>query len=269
MTDTYDPAKDSFESYNAAIAALRAKLLRERCPASKRVEVIGQCELYLGDCMDVLPSIGKVSAVITDPPYGINMDKGTRGGGVDGFGKNIKRKPKAYDGGWDDKRPLPEVFAALLSASDKAIIWGGNYFSDLLPVSSKWLWWDKLQTMPSYSDGELAWTSLPGASTKKFVYNGSGLHAKEKDRFHPTQKPVELMRWCLSHLPGASTILDPFMGSGTTGVACVKSGLSFVGIERDPHYFDIACERIRKAYAQPDMFVSAPKREEPKQEALL
>lgn len=148
----------------------------------------------------------------------------------------------------------------MLDAADLHIIWGGNYFSDCLPVSQKWLWWDKLQTMPTYSDGELAWTSLPGTSTKKFVYNGSGLMAREQERWHPTQKPVELALWCLGFLPDAQTILDPFMGSGTTGVACVKLGRKFIGIEIEPKYFEIACRRIEDAYRQGDMFRPEPKK---------
>lgn len=232
----------------------------------RREEIIGDCRLLLGDCLEILPTLGKVDAVVTDPPYGINMDKGTRGCGYDGFGKGVKRQPRSYAGGWDADRPNRETFNVLLAAADCHIIWGGNYFTDFLPVSQKWLWWDKLQTMPTYSDGELAWTSLPGTSTKKFIYNGSGLMAKEKDRQHPTQKPIQLMQWCLGFLPGA-LVLDPFMGSGSTGVACAKLGRKFIGIEIDEGYFDIAVERIRKAYAQPDFFVErAP---EPRQEALL
>jgi DNA modification methylase len=147
----------------------------------------------------------------------------------------------------------------VIQSGKRHVIWGGNYFSDFLPVSKKWLWWDKLQTMPSYSDGELAWTSLDGSSTKKFVYNGSGLLAREQDREHPTQKPVELMKWCLGLAPEARFILDPFMGSGTTGVACAKLKRIFTGIEIDPNFFDIACKRIEQAYAQPDMFVEQTK----------
>ena len=217
----------------------------------KREEIIGDCRLLLGDCREILPTLGKVDACVTDPPYGINMDCGVRGGGYDGFGGGKKRTPRAYAGQWDGMRPEPALFAAILQSAPRHIVWGGNYFSDLLPVSQKWLWWDKLQTMPTYSDGELAWTSLSGSSTKKFVYNGSGLHAKEKERFHPTQKPVTLMQWCLGFIPDARTILDPFMGSGTTGVACVREGRSFIGIEIDEGYFDIACKRIRDEYARP------------------
>ena len=217
--------------------------------------IIGSATLYLGDCRDIVPTLGKVDAVVTDPPYGINMDKGTRGHGYDGFGLGKKRTPRSYAGGWDGERPDPEIFKVLLTCADKHIIWGGNYFSDLLPVSKKWLWWDKLQTMPTYSDGELAWTSLPGTSTKKFVYNGSGLHAKEQERFHPTQKPVQLMKWCVGFTSGV--VIDPFMGSGTTGVACMEMARAFIGIERDPAYFQIACKRIEDAQRQGDMFLGA------------
>lgn len=260
----YDAQADGAGSYLAAIEAKREKALA----AIKREVVIGDCRLLLGDCTEILRAVGKVSALITDPPFGIKMDRGAGGGGYDGFGKGIKRTPRTYAGGWDGDRPSRETFSLLLESAQRHIIWGGNYFSDFLPVSQKWLWWDKLQTMPSYSDGELAWTSLDGASTKKFVYNGSGLHAKEQDRQHPTQKPVELMRWCLGFVKDAQTILDPFMGSGTTGVACAKEGRSFIGIEIDEGYFDIACSRIEKAYAQPDMFIEA-RAPEPVQEAML
>lgn len=222
---------------------------------AQRVEIIGRATLIQADCRDVLPLLGKVDAVVTDPPYGINMDKGTRGCGYDGFGLGKKRTPRQYAGGWDGERPDAKLFNAILRAAPVHIIWGGNYFSDLLPVSQKWFWWDKLQTMPSFSDGELAWTSLPGTSTKKFTYNGSGLLAKERERFHPTQKPVQLMKWCVGFTTG--TVLDPFMGSGTTGVACSEIQRDFCGIERDPAYFDIACKRIDDAQRQGDMFIGA------------
>jgi len=223
-----------------------------------RVEIIGDATLYLGDCQDILPTLGRVDAVVTDPPYGIDMAGGFSGAG--GFSKPIARRE--YDGGWDSTRPQPELFREILSAAPVHILWGGNYFTDLLPVSKKWLFWDKCQTMPTFSDGELAWTSLSGVATKQFTYNGNGLQAKEKDRLHPTQKPVQLMQWCLGFVPDAQTILDPFMGSGTTGVACANLGRSFIGIEREPSYFDIACRRIAEAYKQPRLF------DEPKPKAI-
>ena len=232
-------------------------------------ERIGDCRLILGDCVSVMPALGRVDAVVTDPPYGISMDQGVRGGGVDGFGNGIKRRPREYAGGWDGERPQPAVFDLILGGSECAVVWGGNYFSDILPMSQKWLFWDKMQTMPSFSDGELAWTSLPGVSTKKFTYNGSGLHAKEKERFHPTQKPVALMEWCLGFLPDARTILDPFMGSGTTLVACAKLGRKGIGIELDPDYFEIACRRVEEAYRQPDLLIHYAPPAKPTQEVLL
>lgn len=221
----------------------------------KRKEIIGDCELYLGDCLDIMPALGKVDAVVTDPPYGIRAANGFDGfDGFGGIGTPIARRK--YDGDWDNDRPTKVCFEAILKAANSHIVWGGNYFTDMLPVSKKWLFWDKCQTMPTYSDGEIAWTSLSGVSTKRIIYNNNGLMAKEKNRVHPTQKPVVVMEWCLKQLPDNSlTILDPFMGSGTTGVACVKMGRKFIGIELDEKYFDIACKRIEEAYKQPDLFI--------------
>jgi DNA modification methylase len=198
----YDGRRDGFESYNVAIAAQRAKLLMERCPAARRVEVIGQCELYLGDCTEIMPSLGRVASVVTDPPYGINQANGMGGGGTDASGR-YKRQPKKYAGSWDKERPSAEAFSLLIDAAEKHIIWGGNYFADYLPPSGRWLFWDKLNSMPSYSDGEMAWSSLDGDAVKKFTYCNNGLASKrDGDRLHPTQKPVALMRWCLAFLSG-------------------------------------------------------------------
>jgi len=133
---------------------------------------------------------------------------------------------------------------------EKQIIWGGNYFTDNLPQQNKWLWWDKCMTMPTYSDGELAWTNLDGNSVKKIIYNNNGLQAKEKDRVHPTQKPLGVMKWCLTFIPDAVTILDPFMGSGTTLVACADMGRKGTGIELNEDYFNIACKRVEDFYRQ-------------------
>jgi DNA modification methylase len=226
-----------------------------------RIETLAEgVKLYLGDCREILPTLPKVDAVVTDPPYGIERHGGMGDLGFDGFGNRIQRKPKEYAGGWDEDRPSAETFSMILNGGRRAIIWGGNYFSDCLPASQKWLWWDKENTMPSYSDGELAWTNLDGTATKKFVYNGSGLMAKERDREHPTQKPVELMRWCVRLMPDdVYSIVDPFMGAGSTGIAAVKCSKRFRGIEIEPKYFDIACRRISEALKQPDMFIERPK----------
>lgn len=223
----------------------------------KRKEVIGKCTLYLGDCMEVMPTLGRVDAVVTDPPYGIGAANGSNAGGTDASGR-YKRRPRQYKGGWDDARASPETITSLLAVADRHIVWGGNFFSDVLPIGGRWLIWDKLNSMPTFSDGELAWTSIAGASVKKFAQCASGLAANRDGRQHPTQKPVALMQWCLGFLPKARTILDPFMGSGTTLVACAKMGRAGIGIELDEEYFNIACRRVEEAYRQPDMFVSAP-----------
>lgn len=230
----------------------------------KKDVTIGDCRLLLGDCMQIMPLLGKVDAVVTDPPYGIKQAEGFSGAG--GFSKPIARRE--YLGAWDNERPPTMAFEQMLAASDVQIIWGGQYFADILPAKGKWLWWDKCQTMPTYGDGEMAWTSLSGNAPKKIVYSNNGLQAKEKGRVHPTQKPVEVMKWCLGFLPSDAVVLDPYLGSGTTLVACAKLGRRGIGIELDPDYFEIACERVRKAYDQPDLFVAPPKASEPVQQGL-
>lgn len=210
-----------------------------------RVETIGAATLYLGDCRDVLPTLGKVDAVVTDPPYGIGKD-----GQKQSTGRHGGRKTHPFMG-WDAERPKRATFDLIRAAGNTQIIWGGNYFADLLPASMKWLVWDKGQRI-SQSDGELAWTSESGA-LRIHTINRCELLIDGTD--HPTQKPVRLMRWCLGFLPDAGTILDPFMGSGTTGVAAVQMGRRFIGVEIEPRYFDIACRRIEEAQRQADLFV--------------
>ena len=207
--------------------------------------IIGDCELYLGDCMDILPILEKVDAVITDPPYGIS-----RAGQQETFTKNIKHKRKHFeDLGWDEGRPSKELFYLMLKAGGKCLIWGGNYFADMLPPTMGWLYWDKGQKGLSMSDGELAWTSEQKA-LRSIVVNRSVLVGSQ----HTTQKPLQVMTWSIEQLGSPETILDPFMGSGTTGVAAVQMGRKFIGIEREPKYFEIACQRIEAAYAQGQLF---------------
>jgi DNA modification methylase len=227
----------------------------------KKVE-IGDCTLYLGDCLDVMPTLGKVDAVVTDPPYGI--------GEANGKNKSRSKLAKSNDYGkkdWDNEPCSDDKLQLMQEISKNQIIFGGNYFE--LPPTSCWLVWDKENGGADFADCELAWTNLKKAvRLKKHMWNGMLRKGQEERWGHPTQKPLEVMSWCISHLPdNAETILDPFMGSGTTGVACVKLGRSFIGIELDEEYFEIACERIRQAYAQPDMFVEQTK--EPEQGSLL
>ena len=215
-----------------------------------RVETIGDATLYLGDCLEILPTLGKVDAVVTDPPYGI------------GFGaKHTKWSANrgVILGDWDGE--VPDV-TPLLSVAKDVIIWGGERFN--LPVTRGWLTWAKPDAAPTFASTEFAWTNRDRPA-RHFVYSVGATNGERVG--HPTQKPLALMKWCLGFLPDAHTILDPFMGSGTTGVACAKLGRKFIGIEIDPGYFEIACERIRKAYDQPDFFVDRPK--PPIQETML
>ena len=213
-----------------------------------RVEMIAKgIECWLGDCRELLPYlVGKVDAVLTDPPYGIGED-----GGRCRTRKGTKNPRILRYGGWDNSTPEKSVFDMILACGDEQIIWGGNYFSDKLPPSKGWLYWQKLMG-GDFSDGELAWTSRNRA-LREFTKCPKG-----RDIEHPTQKPTEVMEWCLGFLPSAQTILDPFMGSGTTGVAAVKLGRKFIGIEIDEGYFNIACRRISEALKQPDLFIEKP-----------
>ena len=221
-----------------------------------RVEHIGEATLYLADCMEVLPTLPKVDAVITDPPYGIGADKGKKGSIPFKGGKPVEMAWHP-ENEWDKLRPPESVIRMTVDSGRVAVVWGGNYFADLLPPMGRWLWWDKCQTMPSYGDGELAWTNLPQKTPKKFVLANNKLLADRVERHHPTQKPLQLMHWCISLAGDVQTVIDPFMGSGTTGVAAVQMGRKFIGIEREPKYFDIACERIARAAAQQSLFDGA------------
>jgi site-specific DNA-methyltransferase (adenine-specific)/modification methylase len=225
-----------------------------------RVETIGDATLYLGDCRDILPTLGKVDAVVTDPPYGIGENHKK----VASRGKLAP--PKDYGAfSWDDET-ADEAINLAISKATHCIIFGGNYYQ--LPPTSCWLVWDKQNGDNDFADCELAWTNLQKA-VRRIYWRWNGMIRKGDDvREHPTQKPEGVMKWCIEQLPsGAKTICDPFMGSGTTGVAAVKLGKSFIGIEREPKYFDIACRRIEQAYKQPDMFIERPV--PPKQEVML
>lgn len=213
----------------------------------------GSVRLFLGDCLDILPHVGPVDAVVTDPPYGINADKEAS--------KNEGKWGWKFYGhtSWDTERPSQETFNAVLSVSKAAVIWGGNYFADLLPTSMGWLAWDKGQRDFSLADFELAWTSEWRAA--RFIHYPRA-KALVEEKVHPTQKPVDVMRWCLDwlRLKQASPIIaDPFMGSGTTGIACIRKGCRFIGIEREPAYFDIARRRIEAELNSAPLFEPAPK----------
>jgi site-specific DNA-methyltransferase (adenine-specific)/modification methylase len=221
-----------------------------------RVEHIGDATLYLGDCLDVLPALRKADAVVTDPPYGIGFTFGKKKTAKLAHLANKRANQPIYG----DDRPFdPSPWLRW-----PCILWGANHYAERLP-HGRWLAWNKLgdlEPWDSFSDVEFAWQNTRAAD-RIFSLLWKGLVQGRKEpnngeRFHPTQKPVALMEWCLGFLPDAHTILDPFMGSGTTGVACAKLGRKFIGIEIEERYFTIACERIRKAYDQPDLFIAPP-----------
>ena len=202
---------------------------------------IGDATLYHGDCLEILPTLPKVDAVVTDPPYGI-ANWSDSGGGQ----KSITAEEAEDMRRWDDAVPVVQVMAAW-GLTECAIFWGGNYLADLLGKCTAPLIWDKTTRGMHLSEAELAWTKGTGGTCRVFTRIPA-----QKYRQHPTQKPIELMNWCVEKTHG--TILDPFMGSGTTGVACANLGRKFIGVEIERKYFDIACKRISAAYAQGRLF---------------
>ena len=213
-----------------------------------RIEKIGLATLYLGDCREIAPKLERPAAVITDPPYGLG-DKWQGG---------AKKWPLRHrdgldvDGGWDAHRA--EFVHELPAIANICIIWGGNYYD--LPAQRGWLAWDKIIREFSSGHLELAWTNLD-QPIRAFNYSRGQLATEGKE--HPTQKPVPLMLWCIQQakVPDGGTILDPYMGSGSTGVAAVQMRHPFIGIEMEPKYFDIACRRIEEAQRQGDLFRDA------------
>jgi site-specific DNA-methyltransferase (adenine-specific) len=232
--------------------------------------VIGDCTPYHGDCREILPTLQGVDLIVTDPPYGINYRSNHNSSRRGQFAKWVRHEN--LPGIVGDDKPLDP--APLLQFNVPTIIFGGNYCADKLPASRCWIIWDKRDGISpnNQADCELAWTNLDKPSRiHRQMWSGL-LRAGEENisksqKLHPHQKPVALMRSCIEYA-GHGTVLDPYMGSGTTGVAAVRMGLPFIGIEEDKVYFDIACRRIDEAYRQGDMFVAAPATK-PEQMTLL
>jgi len=209
------------------------------------IELDSGFQLHLGDCLQIMKGMpgGSVDAVVTDPPYGIG--RVWKGGASCGWASAQKQTSKRNE--WDDKPPSKEVFDTILSTGNTVIIWGGNYFE--LPTSRGWLVWVKPERGFTLSEAELAWTNMD-MPMRVFEHRRS-----DRGRVHPTQKPLGLMKWCITkYTKESDTVLDPFMGSGTTGVACHLTGRNFIGIEIDPDYFAIAEKRIREVQMQPLLF---------------
>ena len=232
---------------------------------------IGDCTLYLGDCLEILPTLDPVDAVVTDPPYkltsGGKTPGGMKGGWIDTY--DNKGAPVHCDVTW--QQIMDGLFSALKTNADAYVMANDKNMNEALNAASKagfrfhnLLVWDKRTAVANrwyMKNCEFVLYLYRGAAKRindagsKQLYSVPQRDASD----HPTEKPPELM----GHYIGNSTqrgqaVLDPFMGSGTTGVACAKLGRKFIGIELEPKYFDIACERIRKAYDQPDLFVEPP-----------
>ena len=214
-------------------------------------------ELRLADCMEYMATVPDkyFQLGIIDPPYGIKRDEGFEGfEGFGGFGKPIARK--RYKGGWDDKTPDKKYFDELLRITENVIIWGGQFFTDKLPQSGHWIFWDKINTMPTFGDGELAYTNFKRNSVKRFVFQYNGLLGKEdEERIHSTQKPVQLYKWLLKNYakPG-DKIFDSHGGSFSSVIACYDGGFDMVCCELDKDYFESAVTRVLNHAKQLDIF---------------
>ena len=213
-------------------------------------------KLILGDCLEIMRGMpdASVDAVITDPPYGIgeSSDK-IASRNVFRKGKSNARAAQKNYGvfNWDNERLSQTHFQIMRRVSKHQIIFGGNYYTDYLTPSASWIVWDKLNGTNDFADCEMAWTSHKKAARMfRYMWNGM-LKQKPEQRFHPTQKPLDLMLWIIErYTDEGDTILDCFMGSGTTGVACARLNRNFIGIEINPQYFEIAQRRIAEAQAQ-------------------
>lgn len=219
--------------------------------------IIGNARLILGDCREVLPTLPAHDLLLTDPPYGIGRDGKPPSTSSHGGHKGYEFM------GWDTDAPPAWLFGLMHEKAAHLIIWGANYYPQHLRPSMGWLVWDKGQRI-SQSDCELAYSTLDKA-LRSMTLNRAAI--AQDGAVHPTQKPVQVMAWCIDFAADAQTVLDPFMGSGTTGVACAQLGKAFTGIERERRYFDIACRRIEAAQAQGQLLPhDAP--EKPVQEAM-
>ena len=201
-----------------------------------KIEKIGGQTLILADCRDVLGNLPDFDAVVTDPPYGIG--KKLACGGCKNWTYLVKKVRQ-----WDDKPVCADLLNSALDKGRQNIVWGGNYFG--LPASRCFLVWDKGPTMAgrSFAECEMAWTNMD-KNARIFQYAPPCFTGKEPPKIHPTQKPIQVMKWCLGFLDNLKTVLDPFMGGATTLVACESLGIAGTGIEMDEEYFNKACVRL-------------------------
>lgn len=239
-----------------------------------RVEHIGNATIYCGDCRDILPVLGCADAIITDPPYGIGYDWSKR------------RKSRNNSLSWGNCRDPERIWQESTIVGDdarfdpslwlkfpQAILWGADNYEGL-PSGTKWLVWDKRRdsTPDDFGDAELAWTSLRGViRIHRQVWRGIVREGEENvansPKYHPAQKPVALMSWCVDMTKG--TVCDPYMGSGTTGVASARLGRPFIGVEIHEPYFEAACRRIEEAMRQTSLLVELPPAEDPAEARMV
>ena len=215
--------------------------------------------IYHCDCRELLDDNLRADLLCTDPPYGIGLSRRAWGGtGRTRKQKGFLRKPACYqakdwgNSDWDDFPAPAELIDAARAACKDAVIWGGNYFN--LPPSMRWLVWDKRNDGTCFSDCELAWTNQRQA-VRIFRYRWNGMlqehGGRHKElRLHPAMKPLPLMKWCIGFFPDARSVLDPFMGSGTTLVAAKALGLMAIGIEQDERYCEAAAARLSQEVFQ-------------------
>ena len=222
----------------------------------------GRHVIYCAPFEAIFPLLPNVDAVLADPPYGhgwSGINSTAKGG------RNWTRRRNEAIVGHD----LPFNPQPFIDVGCPCVLWGANHYAHRLPSSAGWFVWDKRDSTASnnLSDCEMAWTDAVG-SVRLFrhMWNGLCRDSEIGEHYHPTQKPVALMQWCLSFVDG-DTILDPFMGSGTTGVACIRTGRRFIGVEIEEKYCAIAVERMERELAQPCLPTMEPERA--KQEVLL
>lgn len=226
-----------------------------------RYEVIGDCTLYLGENADVLPDLDRRCSIVSDPPYGMNWNTDStrftggqhkRGDGRDNWG-DIEGDAGPFD-------PSPWL------TFRECVLWGANHYFSRLPIRRTLLWLKKPTHLLGtfLSDFEVGWASGGHGCFAHFRQFPPPSRMAENDGFsvaHPTQKPLSLMGWCITEFTRPEqTIIDPFMGSGSTGVAAVRLGRPFIGVEKHPDHFDTACRRIEETHRQPRLFEEpAPK----------
>lgn len=213
--------------------------------------VIGSATLYLGDCMDILPTLPKVDAVITDPPFGV-------GNFVQSTGKLMGRGAgRGVPVEWNEAPPPPDFFSLIRDKSRHRIVWGANFFNCFEDRGGAIIW-DKAQAMPNFSKADIAsCTHFQKTEIVRIPWTNFTVKHRAVTE-HPCERPPELYAWCIAYIPKPiDTVLDPYLGSGSCGVAAIQQGKAFIGIEREPKYFDIACRRIEETQKQGDFFVQA------------